>query len=177
MFTQTLEAASIYPSPVGKLLLIRKDDVLTGVFFEDEMGSLPQVESEYENQPILMSDDEPLNELMQQLDEYFAGRRQAFQLTRLTIQPNGTAFQLRVWKELCRIPYGQTISYGELAGRIGQPNASRAVGLANGRNPVSILIPCHRVIGSNGKLVGYGGGLDRKQKLFDIEASTKHKAQ
>jgi methylated-DNA-[protein]-cysteine S-methyltransferase len=82
----------------------------------------------------------------------------------------GTPFQQRVWQELCEIPYGETISYGELARRVGKPGSARAVGLANGRNPVAIIVPCHRVIGSNGKLTGYGGGLDRKAWLLDHEA-------
>ncbi len=84
-------------------------------------------------------------------------------------RPQGTAFQLAVWKRLCEIPYGETISYGELARRLGNPNASRAVGLANGSNPIPIVIPCHRVIGSNGKLTGYGGGLPIKEKLLALE--------
>ena len=85
------------------------------------------------------------------------------------LAPQGTPFQLSVWKRLCEIPYGETISYGELARRVGNPNASRAVGLANGSNPIPIVIPCHRVIGSNGKLTGYGGGLPIKEKLLALE--------
>ena len=87
----------------------------------------------------------------------------------LPLAPQGTPFQLAVWKRLCEIPYGETISYGELARRVGNPNASRAVGLANGSNPIPIVIPCHRVIGSNGKLTGYGGGLPIKEKLLALE--------
>ena len=105
-------------------------------------------------------------ETVRQLEAYFAGKLESFDLR---LAPEGTSFQLAVWKRLCEIPYGKTISYGELAGRIGNPNASRAVGLANGSNPIPIVIPCHRVIGSNGKLTGYGGGLPIKEKLLALE--------
>ena len=101
-----------------------------------------------------------------QLAEYFAGSRQDFDLP---LRPQGTAFQQTVWQALLDIPYGTTESYGELARRIGQPTASRAVGLANGRNPISIVIPCHRVVGANGSLTGYGGGIERKRTLLDLE--------
>jgi methylated-DNA-[protein]-cysteine S-methyltransferase len=101
-----------------------------------------------------------------QLDEYFRGERRDFELT---LAPRGTAFQLDVWNELRRIPFGTTISYGELAQRIGRPNAVRACGAANGANPIPIVIPCHRVIGANGTLVGYGGGLHIKRTLLALE--------
>ncbi len=103
---------------------------------------------------------------MRQLRVYFAGELKEFDLP---LAPDGTPFQQKVWRELCKIPYGETISYGELARRIDNPNASRAVGLANGSNPIPIIIPCHRVIGSNGKLTGYGGGLPIKEKLIALE--------
>jgi methylated-DNA-[protein]-cysteine S-methyltransferase len=101
-----------------------------------------------------------------QLGEYFAGNRNTFDLPLAAV---GTPFQRRVWDALRKIPYGETISYGELARRVGQPTAARAVGLANGKNPISIVVPCHRVIGSSGKLIGYGGGLGRKQTLLALE--------
>ena len=104
--------------------------------------------------------------MRRQLEEYFAGRRRAFDVRSA---PPGTAFQQRVWGELQRIDYGQTITYAELAARIGRPTAIRAAGAANGANPVSILIPCHRVIGSDGSLTGYGGGLEAKRALLDLE--------
>jgi methylated-DNA-[protein]-cysteine S-methyltransferase len=107
-----------------------------------------------------------LDDVIRQLNAYFAGELQSFDLP---LAPRGTPFQLGVWKRLCEIPYGETITYGELAARIGNPKASRAVGLANGSNPIPIIIPCHRVIGSSGKLVGYGGGLPRKEKLLSLE--------
>jgi methylated-DNA-[protein]-cysteine S-methyltransferase len=107
-----------------------------------------------------------LAEVIRQLQAYFAGELENFDLA---VSPQGTPFQQKVWSELQRIPYGETLSYGELARRIGNPKACRAVGLANGSNPISIVIPCHRVIGSNGKLTGYGGGLPIKEKLLALE--------
>jgi methylated-DNA-[protein]-cysteine S-methyltransferase len=108
-----------------------------------------------------------VGEAIRQLKEYFAGRRSEFDLP---LAPEGTEFQRNVWKRLQEIPYGETISYGELAKRVGNPNASRAVGAANGSNPIPIVIPCHRVIGANGKLTGFGGGLPAKQALLALEA-------
>ena len=107
-----------------------------------------------------------LRQAAQQLDEYLIGRRKQFELP---LHPVGTPFQLRVWQALLEIPYGETISYKQLAERVGSPRGYRAVGLANNRNPIAIFIPCHRVIGADGKLVGYGGGLDIKKRLLDIE--------
>jgi methylated-DNA-[protein]-cysteine S-methyltransferase len=108
-----------------------------------------------------------IEETARQLREYFAGRRREFELP---LAPEGTKFQKSVWRELQGIPYGRTISYGELARRVGNPKASRAVGAANGANPIPIVIPCHRVIGANGKLTGFGGGLPIKEKLLDLES-------
>jgi methylated-DNA-[protein]-cysteine S-methyltransferase len=107
-----------------------------------------------------------VREAVKQLREYFAGRRTEFDLP---VAPEGTVFQCSVWRQLQNIPYGETISYGELARRVGNPNASRAVGAANGKNPIPIVIPCHRVIGSNGRLVGFGGGLPIKEALLTLE--------
>jgi methylated-DNA-[protein]-cysteine S-methyltransferase len=111
-----------------------------------------------------------LREAVRQLSAYFAGKLRDFTLD---VAPEGTEFQRSVWRELQRIPYGETISYAQLARRIGNPNAVRAVGLANGSNPISIVIPCHRVIGSNGSLVGYGGGLPIKQALLALESGQR----
>ena len=105
--------------------------------------------------------------LRSRLGAYFAGERVVFDLP---LAPSGTPFQLAVWDALCGIPYGETVSYAEIARRVGRPSAVRAVGAANGRNPIAILSPCHRVIGANGTLTGYGGGLDRKRKLLELEA-------
>ena len=115
--------------------------------------------------------DRAFEDVATQLTEYFDGRRRAFELP---LAPAGTPFQMRVWNALLDIPYGETISYGELAARIGDRSASRAVGLANGSNPLPIVIPCHRVIGSNGKLTGYGGGLPIKERLLALERGAQN---
>jgi methylated-DNA-[protein]-cysteine S-methyltransferase len=146
-------------SPLGPLLLATDDAGLRHILFAK--GRQPaQPESSWKE------DRAPLKETIRQLHAYFAGELENFDLQ---LAPEGTPFQLGVWRSLCDIPYGETISYGELAGRIGNPKASRAVGLANGSNPIPIVIPCHRVIGSNGKLTGYGGGLPIKEKLLALE--------
>jgi methylated-DNA-[protein]-cysteine S-methyltransferase len=144
-------------SPIGKLLLAADDAGLRHIMFEP--GSAPH--EWRESSP-------PLRETTRQLRAWFAGELHEFQLP---LAPAGPMFHQSVWRELCNIPYGETISYGEIARRIGSPNASRAVGRANGANPIPIVIPCHRVIGSNGKLTGYGGGLPRKQLLLELERS------
>lgn len=146
-------------SPVGPLLLAADDRGLREILFVNGRHH-PKPDPEW------IEDDALLKETMRQLRSYFAGKLEAFDLP---LAPEGTPFQLDVWRRLCEIPYGQTTSYGELARRIGNPNASRAVGLANGSNPIPIIIPCHRVIGSNGKLTGYGGGLPIKEKLLALE--------
>src|SRR6185503_8935961 len=115
-----------------------------------------------------VADAAPLSEAVDQLRAYFEGRRRDFGLK---LAPEGTEFQRGVWRRLCEIPYGETISYAELATRVGNPKASRAVGLANGQNPIAIVIPCHRVIGKSGKLVGYGGGIENKEWLLYHEGA------
>jgi methylated-DNA-[protein]-cysteine S-methyltransferase len=117
--------------------------------------------------PQWIRDDEAFAEIRDQLEEYFAGERTTFDIP---MHLEGTAFQRTVWHELTQIPYGETISYGELAKRIGRPDRARAVGTANGQNPIAVIVPCHRVIGANGKLVGYGGGLDNKRRLLELES-------
>jgi methylated-DNA-[protein]-cysteine S-methyltransferase len=112
-------------------------------------------------------DERALAPLRLQLEEYFAGERREFELD---LAPSGTPFQLSVWRALCAIPYGETASYGEIAAAVGQPGAARAVGGANNRNPIAIVVPCHRVIGASGSLTGYGGGLPRKRQLLALEA-------
>ena len=146
-------------SPLGPLLLAADEAGLREILFVN--GRHPA-----QPEPSWKEDRAPLNETIRQLHAYFAGELENFDLP---LAPEGTPFQLGVWRRLCDIPYGETISYGELAGRIGNPKASRAVGLANGSNPIPIVIPCHRVIGSNGKLTGYGGGLPIKEKLLALE--------
>ena len=149
-------------TPLCMLLLTSEGAALTGLFMLPHHRYAPEQSSAWQEAPTL-----PLfQEATAQLTAYFAGTRTTFDLP---MDPPGTAFQKSVWAELVKIPYGQTISYGELARRIGNPKASRAVGLANGRNPISIIVPCHRVIGASGKLVGYGGGLERKAALLARE--------
>ena len=150
---------SYLPSPVGRLLIAGDSSGLRRIVFESERK--PQSPA-----PGWIEGGKPLAEAIEQLEAYFAGALQRFDL-RLAAQ--GTPFQLRVWAALREIPYGATISYGELARRIGRPGAARAVGAANGQNPIPIVVPCHRVIGSNGNLVGFGGGLAVKRRLLALE--------
>ena len=145
-------------SPLGPLLLVADDGLRQILFVNGRHPARP--ESSWKQNRA------PFSDTIRQLQAYFAGQLEHFDLQ---LAPEGTPFQLDVWRRLCDIPYGQTISYGELAGRIGNPKARRAVGLANGSNPIPIVIPCHRVIGSNGKLTGYGGGLPIKEKLLALE--------
>jgi len=144
---------------LGPLLLAGDDAGLRSIWFLN--GKRPALAD-----PLWQKDESRFADVIRQLHSYFSGELEKFDLP---LAPEGTPFQLKVWKELCEIPYGETISYGELARRIGNPNAARAVGLANGSNPIPIVIPCHRVIGSNGKLTGYGGGLPIKEKLLALE--------
>jgi methylated-DNA-[protein]-cysteine S-methyltransferase len=150
-------------SPVGTLTLTAVDGRLTGLHMDGQRHA-PASSPEWER------DDDGLVDVVEQLDGYFAGSRSTFEVP---LALEGTEFQRRVWSGLLEIPYGETMSYGELAARVGNPGASRAVGLANGRNPVAIIVPCHRVIGANGTLTGYGGGLDRKVWLLDHERSRR----
>jgi methylated-DNA-[protein]-cysteine S-methyltransferase len=147
-------------SPVGPLLLVADDFGLRRIEFANGKRPARVVDQAWHEDPSFF------RECVGQLHAYFAGELQSFDLL---LAPEGTPFQQNVWRRLCEIPYGETISYGELARRIGNHNASRAVGLANGSNPIPIVIPCHRVIGSNGKLTGYGGGLPIKEKLLALE--------
>jgi methylated-DNA-[protein]-cysteine S-methyltransferase len=142
-------------SPVGALTLVGDESGLQQLLFGPRAP-----EPDWIDRPAALA------EPVRQLRAYFGGELEAFDLV---LAPNGTPFQLSVWKKLCQIPFGETISYGELARRIGNPKACRAVGLANGSNPIAIIVPCHRVIGSNGKLTGYGGGLPIKEKLLALE--------
>nr|BFD81741.1 methylated-DNA--[protein]-cysteine S-methyltransferase [Streptomyces sp. Xyl84] len=150
---------TVIDSPYGPLTLVAEDGVLCGLYMTDQRHR-PAQETFGEPQ------DGAFAEAAEQLDAYFAGRRTEFTLPlRLT----GTPFQRRVWEQLRAIPYGETRTYGELAHALGNPQASRAVGLANGKNPIGIIVPCHRVIGANGSLTGYGGGLARKRRLLHFE--------
>lgn len=145
-----------YDTVVGNICLAEEDHCITNLYFKDEWD----VEGAQEKETPL------IKEAKKQLDEYFVGNRKEFDLP---LKPMGTEFQQKVWNALLEIPYGETRYYGEIADNIGNPKAPRAVGLANNRNPISIFIPCHRVIGKSGKLVGYGGGLHIKELLLKLE--------
>jgi methylated-DNA-[protein]-cysteine S-methyltransferase len=149
---------AILDSPVGPLLLSGDGEALTGLAFQ----------SRRKPPPGWRRDDAALAEPRRQLEQYFAGKRTEFELP---LRLNGSAFERRVWDALLEIPYGTTTTYGELAVKLGAPRGARAVGLANGRNPVAIIVPCHRVIGAGGKLTGYGGGLERKTALLVHEGA------
>ena len=163
MTTTTHYAFKLIPSPVGTLRLVASDNGLAGVWFERSRPERvrPRGDVESAQHPVLV-------ETERQLREYFAGRRRAFDLE---LDFVGTPFQRSVWNALLTIPFGQTRSYGQIAKQVGRPSASRAVGAANGRNPVSIVAPCHRVVGSTGALTGFGGGLDVKERLLRLEGS------
>ena len=147
-------------TPIGELLLAGDDGALAMIGF-------PKGSMRRDPEPDWIYNEKPLAQARQQLQEYFAGTRKAFDLP---LHLNGTEFQVSVLKELRKIPYGETVSYGEIARRIGKPKAMRAVGAANGRNPMPIGVPCHRVIGSSGELTGFGGGIDTKGALLRLEA-------
>jgi methylated-DNA-[protein]-cysteine S-methyltransferase len=147
-------------SPIGELLLTGDGQALHGLHMLE--GRRPIVPD-----PAWRRDDGAFRDVRRQLAEYFGGERERFELP---LALAGTPFQSEVWKALREIPYGETISYGELARRIDRPRAVRAVGLANGRNPIAVIVPCHRVIGADGTLTGFGGGIERKRLLLDLEA-------
>ena len=150
-------------TPVGPLTLLATGDALVGVWMEDQRHH-PGTAAHGAPAP---AGDPLLRRVAHQLEEYFAGERTEFDLP---LAPEGTPFQQRVWAELVRIPFAETRSYGQLAQQLGSPGGSRAVGLANGRNPIGIIVPCHRVVGAAGSLTGYGGGLERKRLLLDLES-------
>lgn len=148
-----------YHSPIGKLLLTGYDGILEALYFADTWDQ-KQIAEDWQY------DESCFTEALKQLAEYFSGLRQEFDLE---IAPEGTAFQKRVWQELRKIPFGRTASYGEIAERVGNSRACRAVGMANSKNPIPIIVPCHRVIGKDGSLTGFGGGLDVKKQLLKLE--------
>lgn len=148
---------SIFNSPVGPLMLVGDDEALTGLYLP---GRHPATAG-------LTRDDARFAEESRQLAQYFEGSRSSFDFP---LRPDGGPFQRRVWEELRAIPYGETATYGELARRLGAPGSARAVGAANGRNPIAIVVPCHRVIGSDGSLTGYAGGLECKRALLALES-------
>ncbi|OFX89114.1 MAG: cysteine methyltransferase [Bacteroidetes bacterium GWF2_33_16] len=149
-----------FKSPIGNLQIVANDAYIIQISFVDEYFKMDLI-------PNLIKD------CMKQLDEYFKGERKSFTVP---INPDGTEFQGRVWNKLCKIPYGKTISYIELARQLGDENAVRAVGTANGQNPIPIIIPCHRVIGNDGSLTGYAGGLLKKQWLLEHEGAIQQRS-
>ncbi|MGN9757353.1 methylated-DNA--[protein]-cysteine S-methyltransferase [Streptomyces sp. SD31] len=151
---------TVIDSPYGPLTLVADDGVLSGLYMTEQRHRPPE-------ETFGERDDRPFGTAIDQLEAYFVGELKEFTLE---LRLNGTEFQRRVWDRLRHIPYGETRSYGQLADALGNPAASRAVGLANGRNPIGIIVPCHRVVGAGGGLTGYGGGLDRKKRLLDFES-------
>ena len=150
----------VYQMPYGRLTIAADEAAITNIEFGEVPFDCPR-------RPSALT-----NRAANQLQEYFAGKRTSFDLP---LNPKGTPFQLAVWEQLRAIPYGTTVSYGDVARSLGKPKAFRAVGMANNSNPIPILIPCHRVIGANGRLVGYGGGLKIKRILLEVEGiSTKN---
>lgn len=149
-----MEKIFFYDTPVGKLCIGEEQGCITRVTWS-------KIPGEY-----VLEETDGILACKTQLEEYFAGERRAFDLP---LAPKGTAFQQKVWRALTEIPYGETRTYGEIAAAIGNPKAARAVGMANNKNPIGILIPCHRVIGADGKLVGYAGGMEKKAFLLELE--------
>jgi methylated-DNA-[protein]-cysteine S-methyltransferase len=149
---------TVVPSPIGPLTLVQDDGALVRLAMSPATALVPDELGE--------RSDEGFGDVVAQLGEYFAGERTTFDLP---LRPVGSDFELAVWQQLTRIPYGETRSYGFVAKAVGEPGGAQAVGAANGRNPLAIVVPCHRVIGADGSLVGFGGGLPRKRFLLDLE--------
>lgn len=150
-------------TPLGTLIAVAEDEALVTLEFEGGKHEV-EVRSDWREDPRAT----PLRATVTQVAEYFAGARREFDLP---LAPAGTDFQKRVWREIARIPFGKTLSYAELARRAGAPDSARAAGAATGRNPLAIVVPCHRVVGSDGSLTGYAGGIDRKVRLLELEGA------
>ena len=159
-----MEYYDFYDSPHGQMLLVASDEALAGVHFEGEKY-YPRIEVVWKRD----AQHPTLRRAKRELAEYFARERESFDLV---LAPQGTNFQRAVWNAICTVPFGETITYGELARRAGSPASVRAAGAATGRNPITILVPCHRIIGSTGSLTGYAGGLHRKRALLALESRT-----
>lgn len=155
---------TVHPTPIGELLLTGDGRSLTGLYMLPDHRYGPAIGDDWRFSV------DSFRELVGELDAYFAGELRDFDVS---LAPKGTPFQLAVWTTLTRVPYGRTVSYGTIAAALGRPTASRAVGMANGHNPISIVVPCHRVIGATGSLTGYGGGLARKRALLDLEGGLR----
>ena len=150
-----------YQSPRGRMLLVAGDKALTGVYFTGQKYQ-PRIEGEWKRDERYA----PLRRAKRELAEYFGGTRTRFTVK---IAPRGTPFQCAVWKAIASVGFGRTIAYAELARRVGRPGSARAAGAATGRNPIGIIVPCHRIVGSNGSLTGYAGGLTKKRALLELE--------
>ena len=153
-----------FAGPQGQMLLVATEDGISGVYFDGQ-----KYFRETTRQWKRDARHAPLADAKRELAEYFAGRRRRFDVA---LEPDGTPFQRSVWKAICKVGYGETITYGELARQAGHPGSARAAGAATGRNPIGIIVPCHRVVGSNGDLTGYAGGLSRKRALLALESAT-----
>ena len=151
-----------FQSPHGRMLLVADDKALTGVYFTGQKY-LPRIEAEWQRD----ARHAPLRQAKRELAEYFSGKRKRFSVK---LAPRGTPFQRSVWKAIAGVGFGKTIAYAELARRAGRPGSARAAGAATGRNPIGIIVPCHRIVGSNGSLTGYAGGLAKKRALLALEA-------
>ena len=156
------EQFAYYQSPLGRMILVADGEALTTLFFVGQKYSPEPDRGWREN-----ADSATLREAIRELCEYFAGERTMFEVP---LAPQGTQFQREVWRALAEVEYGDTVSYAELARRAGHPGKARAIGAANGRNPIAIMLPCHRIVGANGDLTGYAGGLDRKRALLALES-------
>jgi methylated-DNA-[protein]-cysteine S-methyltransferase len=150
-----------FESPHGQMLLVATEDGVSGVYFGGQKY-FPKTAKEWQRD----ARHAPLKQVKRELQEYFAGRRKRFQVA---LDPDGTPFQRSVWKAISTVRFGETITYGELARRAGHPGSARAAGAATGRNPIGIIVPCHRIMGANGTLTGYAGGLERKRALLALE--------
>lgn len=155
----------LFPGPFGQMLLVANDVGLAGVYF-DRQKYIPRLGASWRHTP----DHDMLRETRRQLREYFAGDRREF---RLLLDPAGTPFQRSIWKSIAAVPYGQTVTYAQLARSAGFPDSPRAAGTATGRNPISIIVPCHRIVGTDGSLTGYAGGIMRKRALLKLESGTR----
>jgi methylated-DNA-[protein]-cysteine S-methyltransferase len=160
----TMRYYDFYDSPHGRMLLVASDDGLTGVYFDGQKYH-PQIEAGWRHDARCA----PLRQAKRELAEYFGAERRRFETA---LAPEGTPFQRAVWKAISAVGFGKTITYGELARQAGCPGSARAAGAATGRNPIGIIVPCHRIIGSNGSLTGYAGGLERKRALLALEGAT-----
>ncbi len=154
-----------YESPMGRMLIVAGPDALTGLYFVDQKY-YREVEPQWSHSP----DHAVVRAAVRQIAEYFAGRRREFDLP---IAPEGTAFQSAIWKAIASVGYGEVITYSELARRAGHPGAIRAAGAATGRNPITVIVPCHRIVGADGSLTGYAGGLERKRALQELESGAR----